>query len=90
MKKNLVVHFEMPANDSKRMVEFYKGAFGWDANTLGPDMGEYVVVMTTETDDKTNRPTTPGAINGGFYKKTPDMPLQHPQSSSPLTTSTST
>lgn len=34
--------------------------------------------MTTETDEKTNQPTKPGAINGGFYKKTADMPLQHP------------
>ncbi|MBA2688452.1 MAG: VOC family protein [Gemmatimonadaceae bacterium] len=75
---NPVVHFEMPANQKDRMIEFYKKAFGWEANVLGPEMGDYVVVMTTETDDKTNRPTTPGAINGGFYQKTADMPLQHP------------
>ncbi len=78
MQMNPVVHFEMPANQKDRMIEFYKKAFGWEANVLGPEMGDYVVVMTTETDDKTNRPTTPGAINGGFYQKTADMPLQHP------------
>jgi predicted enzyme related to lactoylglutathione lyase len=33
-------------------------------------MGSYVVVTTTETDAKTSRPTTPGAINGGFFQKT--------------------
>ncbi len=78
MQMNPVVHFEMPANQKDRMVEFYKKAFGWEANVLGPEMGEYVVVMTTETDDTTNQPKKPGAINGGFYKKTTDMPLQHP------------
>ncbi len=78
MKMNPVVHFEMPANQKERMVEFYKKAFGWEANILGPEMGEYVVVMTTETDDKTNQPTKPGAINGGFYKKTAGVLLQHP------------
>ena len=35
-----------------------------------------VVVMTTESDKKTGRPTTPGSINGGFYKK--DKSDQHP------------
>lgn len=67
---NPVVHFEMPAEDKHRMVNFYAKAFGWQANMLGPEMGEYVVVMTTETDEKSQRPKTPGAINGGFFKKT--------------------
>lgn len=78
MKMNPVVHFEMPAEQRERMVKFYTQAFGWQANMLGPDMGEYVVVMTTETDEKTGRPTTPGAINGGFFKKTDDKPAQYP------------
>ncbi len=47
---NPVVHFEMPAEDSKRMAEFYTKAFGWKAQHMGPEMGEYVVVQTTETD----------------------------------------
>ena len=64
---NPVVHFEMPAKDKKRMVDFYATAFGWKANILGPEMGEYVVVTTTEIDEKTQRPKEPGSINGGFY-----------------------
>lgn len=72
MKMNPVVHFEMPYQDKNRMAEFYKNAFGWQAQMLGPEMGEYVVMSTTETDPKTQRPTTAGAINGGFYKKTKD------------------
>ena len=73
---NPVVHFEMPAQDRQRMAKFYTKAFGWQTKMLGPDMGDYVVVTTTETDD--GRPKTPGAINGGFYQKSADMPAQYP------------
>ena len=34
-KMNPVVHFEMPAEDSKRMSEFYTKTFGWKANDMG-------------------------------------------------------
>jgi predicted enzyme related to lactoylglutathione lyase len=71
-----VVHFEMPAEDRKRMSEFYAKAFGWQTQQLGPDMGDYVLVMTTESDVK--GPKKPGAINGGFYTKSDDMPAQFP------------
>lgn len=71
-----VVHFEMPAEDRKRMSEFYAKAFGWQTQQLGPDMGNYVLVMTTESDVK--GPKKPGAINGGFYSKSDDMPAQFP------------
>lgn len=74
MKKSPVVHFEMGYNDKERMVGFYEKVFGWAPQRLGPEMGGYVVVETTETKD--GRPTTPGAINGGFYKKVAN-PLSH-------------
>lgn len=51
------------------MADFYTKAFGWNAQMMGPDMGEYAVVQTTETDKESNRPTKPGAINGGLFKK---------------------
>lgn len=66
---NQVVHFEMPYEDRDRMVDFYQKAFGWEANKLGPEMGNYVVVMTGPTDEKTQRPSEPGFINGGLYEK---------------------
>lgn len=79
MKMDPVVHFEMPANDKKRMADFYSKVFGWHTTMLGPEMGEYVVVTTTETDPKTMRPTQPGAINGGFYQRTKeDSQNQYP------------
>jgi predicted enzyme related to lactoylglutathione lyase len=74
-KMSPVVHFEMPAEDMARMKKFYESAFGWKMNQLGPDMGDYVVVNTTET-DKDGMVKAPGNINGGFYKKIED-PLSH-------------
>lgn len=69
MKKNPVVHFEMPYEDENRMAEFYTKVFGWETQPMGPKMGNYVVVKTTDSDEKTGRPKEPGAINGGLYKK---------------------
>src|SRR5829696_8552874 len=61
---NPVVHFEMPYEDRDRMAKFYEDAFAWKTQKLGPDMGNYVLVTTTE---KVVKPDAPrGAINGGF------------------------
>jgi uncharacterized protein len=65
---NPVVHFEMPYENRDRMSDFYARAFGWKVNKLGPEMGNYVVAQTTETDE--NRMVLkPGTINGGFYQR---------------------
>jgi uncharacterized protein len=69
---NPVVHFEMPAEDKDRMVDFYAKAFGWEGQKLGPEMGNYVVVTTTEVDPQTKFPKEPGRINGGFFIRTKD------------------
>jgi len=74
---NPVVHFELPAEDRKRMADFYTRAFGWKTQLLGEDMGNYVLATTTETDDK-GMPKTPGAINGGFYVKDAGMQAEAP------------
>jgi predicted enzyme related to lactoylglutathione lyase len=74
---NPVVHFEMPAENRKRMAEFYMNVFGWRIQQLGPEMGDYMVVSTTETDEK-GHPQKPGMIGGGFYQKTDDVNLHHP------------
>ncbi len=77
-KMNPVVHFEMPAEDRKRMRTFYEGVFGWKTEQLGPEMGDYVIVSTSESDEKAMRPKEPGMINGGFYQKTDDPVSNHP------------
>jgi hypothetical protein len=41
---NPVVHFEMPAEDRKRMADFYTKVFGWKTQQLGEDMGNYVLI----------------------------------------------
>ena len=72
-----VVHFEMPAEDKKRMADFYTSVFGWKTQMLGSEMGDYVLATTTERDE-TGRPKNPGAINGGFFSKSEDKPAQYP------------
>ena len=76
-RMNPVVHFEMPAEDRDRMTRFYETTFGWKTEQLGSDMGDYVLVTTSETDKK-RRPKKPGMINGGFYPKRDDWPAQYP------------
>lgn len=73
-KPNPVVHFELPGEDIERMKKFYGSAFGWDFTQMGPEMGNYVVVMTSESDKQ--GPLEKGRINGGFYKKSGDS-LSH-------------
>ena len=74
---NPVVHFEMPAQDRKRMADFYTKVFGWRTQQLSEDMGNYVLATTTDSDEM-GRPREPGAINGGFFQKTDDKPSQYP------------
>jgi predicted enzyme related to lactoylglutathione lyase len=70
-KMNPVVHFEMPAENNDRMIDFYSNVFGWNAQRLGPDMGNYVIVKTTETEEN-GMPKRTGIINGGLFEKTKD------------------
>jgi uncharacterized protein len=74
-KMDPVMHFEMPAEDLERVRRFYEGAFGWQTTQLGPEAGDFVLAFTIESDEKTRMPKRPGAINGGFSKRT--MPDQH-------------
>lgn len=75
MKKNPVVHFEMPYKDAKRVADFYSKAFGWGMVNAGAQMGNYVVATTTDTDEH-QMVKTPGTINGGFWidPSRPQMP----------------
>jgi hypothetical protein len=76
-KMNPVVHFEMPAEDRKRMSNFYTNAFGWQTQQLGSEIGEYVLVITSEVGED-HFPKQKGTINGGFYQKTDDPASNHP------------
>jgi predicted enzyme related to lactoylglutathione lyase len=61
-----VVHFEIPADDEDRAREFYRSAFGWGFEVM-PEM-QYSLAMTTPMDEH-GRPTVPGSINGGLFKR---------------------
>jgi predicted enzyme related to lactoylglutathione lyase len=74
---NPVVHFEMPYDDRERMARFYQSAFAWNTNMLGPEMGNYVLAHTAETNEQ-GCVQKPGVINGGFYPRNPDWPAQSP------------
>ena len=62
-----VVHFELPADNVERAKTFYQKAFGWDISQY-PGM-EYHQLGTTEVDQTTRQPKTPGGINGGMTKR---------------------
>ena len=63
MKKNTVSHFEIYANDPDKLTAFYTQLFDWDVQPV-PGM-DYRLVKAVDTGSD-NRPTTPGAINGGI------------------------
>ena len=73
---NPVVHFEMPYNDADRAAKFYEDAFGWKTGRMRGMDGDYVTLETAETKD--GRPTQPGTINGGLWKKNESRPAQVP------------
>ena len=65
-----VVHFEIPADDVGRAQGFYRDAFGWEIMAM-PEM-QYTMLGTTPMGDN-GRPTEPGAINGGMFKREADI-----------------
>src|SRR5262245_4415947 len=66
----------MPYDNRERLAKFYESAVGRQMQKMGEEMGNYVLAMTTPTDE--NGPKKPGAINGGFFAKKPDWPMQYP------------
>jgi predicted enzyme related to lactoylglutathione lyase len=67
----------MAAEDRKRMTDFYTKVFGWQTSQLGEEMGEYILVTTSEVGED-HFPIQRGTINGGFYQKTNDPALNYP------------
>jgi uncharacterized protein len=61
-----IVHFEIPADDTKRASEFYNKAFGWMINPM-PEM-DYIMIGTAESDEN-GMPKKAGSINGGMAKR---------------------
>jgi len=74
MNKSPIVHFEIPADDVQRAMDFYKSTLGWEFQTWempanSSTGGEpYYGVITTDMDEN-HQPKTPGSINGGLMKR---------------------
>jgi predicted enzyme related to lactoylglutathione lyase len=66
-----VVHFEIPVDDRERAIEFYRSVFDWDLVHI-PEM-QYTTVGTVPIDEN-QRPTEPGAINGGLMERSDRTP----------------
>ena len=71
---NSIVHFEIPADDVDRAMDFYKKTFGWKFNewpmpaNSSTGGASYYGVTTVETDEQ-HMPKHAGAINGGLMKR---------------------
>ena len=71
-----VVHFELPYDTEGRAAKFYQSAFGWKTQALGEGMGNYVLLTTSESDDR--GPVQTGRINGGMFPRDAKMPGMQP------------
>jgi len=67
-----VVHFEIPVDDVERARGFYASVFEWGVVPL--DEMQYTLAMTTPVDETSQRPTEPGAINGGLMSRQSHTP----------------
>ena len=69
-----VVHFEIPTDDLERAKTFYGSVFGWQLQTMNMGEEDYTIAMTGPVDEKTQRPTEPGSINGGMTQRGGSIP----------------
>ena len=67
-----VIHFEMSYQNRERAAAFYSGAFGWQTEMLGAEMGHYLLLTTATADAKPGAPA--GALGGGMFARSADMP----------------
>lgn len=63
-----LVSFNIPVQDLKRAGEFYRQVFGWAIAPIHGSGGEYHRAGTVKVDED-GVPLSPGAINGGLFKK---------------------
>jgi uncharacterized protein len=70
-----VVHFEIPVDEHGRAKTFYSSVFAWDLQEMPVDEDVYVLATTSPVDENYMH-TEKGAINGGIFKRSPE--LQHP------------
>lgn len=70
---NKVVHFEIPADDQERAKQFYASVFGWGVQDMPFANGVYTIATTSPLDENYMHKEK-GAINGGIFKRSADVP----------------
>jgi len=74
---NRVVHFEIQADDLERAKKFYGDSFGWTFQQMGPELGNYIIILTGPGPDdiaagKVKMEDV--GINGGMMKREAPLP----------------
>lgn len=64
-----IVHFEIPANNTQELKDFYEKLFGWKIIRTFAGGMDYWIIHTVPTDEK-GMLQRPG-VNGGIYEKQP-------------------
>lgn len=76
---NRVVHFEIHADDLERAKKFYQDVFGWQMQQMGPEFGDYVLVVTGPGPDDIAKGSVRMedlGINGGMMKRNAPKPAE--------------
>jgi predicted enzyme related to lactoylglutathione lyase len=60
--------FNIPVDEMGRAAHFYRSLFGWEIGRIEGSGGNFNSAQTTECDEKGD-PSSPGAINGGLYRR---------------------
>jgi len=72
-----VVHFEIPTDDHARAKRFYPEAFGWQLQDMPAGDDVYTFALTSPVDEHF-RHRESGAINGGLFQRSPQLPVRNP------------
>ena len=70
---NKVIHFEIPSDDRDRVKQFYGEVFGWDLQDQPFGEEVYTIAVTSPIDENYMH-TEKGAINGGIFQRTSELP----------------
>lgn len=74
---NKVVHFEIPTDDHARAKRFYAEVFGWQMQDMPGGDEVYTFAITSPVDEQFQHKES-GAINGGMFKRDPQLPVDKP------------
>lgn len=70
---NKVVHFEIPADDRERVKKFYSEVFDWGLDDF-PMPDDVYTMATTSPVDENMMHLEKGAINGGIFTRSAEVP----------------